>query len=371
MKLLLLGDHSSSHVIKWANALSDRGINVMVFSLSSDRESNKNFRDKVLIRSASFKETDIKGDNDLLKLKYLSAIRILRSIVQSYEPQILHAHYATSYGLLGVLAGFKPLIISVWGSDVFDFPHKSFIHRKILKFNLSKATRILSTSEVMAEETSIYTSKSVEVTPFGVDTSIFKASERPTSQGKELVIGTVKAMEEKYGITYLIRAFKEVKEQNPEFNLKLLLVGGGSQMEELKSLSAELEIKDKVEFTGKVNFELIPEYHNRIDIFCALSVLDSESFGVAVVEASSCENPVVVSNVGGLPEVVKNGETGLVVEKQNVDATVSALNQLIRNEDLRVKMGKSGRKRVIANYDWSKNVDQMVEIYRQTLDNIT
>lgn len=96
----------------------------------------------------------------------------------------------------------------------------------------------------------------------------------------------------------------------------------------------------------------------------SVSVSDSESFGVAVIEASACAKPVVVSNVGGLPEVVEDGVTGIIVPPRDPEATAEAIENLILSQDLRTKMGTEGRKRVGRLFDWDKNVKQMAKIYQ-------
>ena len=102
-----------------------------------------------------------------------------------------------------------------------------------------------------------------------------------------------------------------------------------------------------------------------LDVFVSLSIEDSESFGVAVIEASACEKPVVVSRVGGFPEVVENNVTGIIVEKENVKEAADAMLKLIKDKYLREEMGKAGRKRVIKYFNWDENVTQMLNIYRQ------
>ena len=99
---------------------------------------------------------------------------------------------------------------------------------------------------------------------------------------------------------------------------------------------------------------------------CTISVFPSmnESFGVSVIEASACEKPVIVSNVGGLPEVVENGVTGIVVPPANTLELSKAIEKLILDKTLRIKMGKAGRDRVETMYNWENNVSEMIDIYK-------
>ena len=180
----------------------------------------------------------------------------------------------------------------------------------------------------------------------------------------DIVIGTIKTLEEKYGIEYLIKAFAIVKNKYKNLPLKLLIVGDGSLSENLKKLVHDLNIEDETVFTGKIAHELVPVYDNMLSVSVSVSVSNSESFGVAIIEASACGKPVVVSDVGGLPEVVENGVTGIVVPPRDPEKTADAIEKLVLDEKLRKKMGEAGRKRVAKLYDWNKNVEQMIEIYK-------
>ncbi|MCE5286397.1 MAG: glycosyltransferase [Pelosinus sp.] len=370
MKILLLADSSSSHTVKWARSLSRQGITIAIFSLNyCDRMLYSQYPN-IQLFIQTFSKDVIRGkEGAYAKWQYVKSLNALKHVIYEYQPDIIHAHYASSYGLLGALSGFRPFIISVWGSDVFDFPNISILHKLILKFNLSKADKILSTSHVMVKETNKYTNKLIEVTPFGIDLDVFKPQSGNTLFNKDdIVIGTVKALDEKYGIEYLVRSFAILKGKYKNISLKLLIVGGGAQETYLKELVQVLNIEEDTVFTGKVLYDDVPVYHNMINISVFLS--NSESFGVAIIEASACAKPVVVSNIGGLPEVVEGGVTGLIVEPRNLDQTVIAIETLILDEKLRIKMGQAGRKRVEGLFNWQQNVKQMINIYRKVLNEL-
>ena len=140
-----------------------------------------------------------------LKLHYLSHTSAVNGLVAAIKPDIVHAHYASSYGLLGARARFHPFVLSVWGSDIFDFPRRSLLHASILRFNLSAADVVCSTSLAMARETKKYSSKPIVVTPFGIDTDVYCVHPPPIRS--TFTIGTVKKLETAYGIDILIRGF--------------------------------------------------------------------------------------------------------------------------------------------------------------------
>lgn len=129
MRILLLSDANSVHTQKWVSVLIGRGLNVGLFSL---RKPEGVFWDALEPNSIELRWSDTGVKRGIAgKATYLFAIPTIRRFVHEFKPDILHAHYATSYGLLGVLSKFKPLIISVWGSDVYDFPYLSPVHRTI------------------------------------------------------------------------------------------------------------------------------------------------------------------------------------------------------------------------------------------------
>ncbi len=367
MKLLILADPSSPHTIKWVRGLAQKNLDIYIIGLSEYNKNNYENLSNVKVGSINLSEKIFSSNNFASKSIYLKALFKIKYIIKTFKPDILHAHYATSYGLLGALLGFKPYIISVWGSDIYDFPNESFIKKNILKFNLQKADYICSTSKAMSLETNKYTTKNINIVAFGIDTNKFIPKKKKLNifNSDDIVIGTVKTLEDKYGIEYLIRSFHQVKKDLPEKKIKMLIVGGGSQKDYLTALTKKLGIEADTVFTGKINYDDIVDYYNELDIYLALSI--NESFGVAVIEASACNKPVIVSNAGGLPEVVEHGVTGYIVNKKDYLEASKYLKELIIDQELRNKIGINGRDFVKANYDFNINLEQMISIYNQAI----
>ena len=367
MKVLLLSDRNSSHTIKWARSLTERGINVRIFGFSRLNESFYSSINNIPV--ITLNQNIRRKEGAFSKLKYLKALPLVKNEITKYKPDIVHAHYASSYGIIGSLCSFQPFILSVWGNDVFSFPKHSIFHKYILKYNLRKAFKILSTSHIMAKETQLYTDKEIEVTPFGIDLEQFKpAQENGLFDKNDIVIGTIKALEEKYGVEYLIRAFKILSDKYSQLPLKLLVVGGGTLEKKLKGLTRSLGIDKLTLFTGKVTYKDVVRYHNMLSVYVSVSISDSESFGVAIIEASACAKPVVVSNVGGLTEIVEDGITGYIVPSKSPEKTAEAIEMLILDKSLMNKLGEAGRSRVKKYYNWNDNVNQMVGIYKDVLN---
>lgn len=356
MKICYLADINSAHTHKWLNYFKNKGYDIHVISLGNGEYEG------VTVHCLDVTDNVMKKASDRNKLQYIKKIKRVKELVNEIKPDILHAHYATSYGLLGALADYHPYIISAWGSDVYDFPIKSPVHKMMLKYNLKKADYIFSTSNVMKEETQKYTNKNIEVTPFGVDINRFVPRR---TEKDEVVIGTIKTLEEKYGIQYLVKAFAQLKDRNPDMNLKLRIGGKGSQEDYLKGLCRDLKIYNDVTFLGFVNpDDVIKEFQN-FDIAVFPSTLDSESFGVAAVEAESCGTPIVVSEVGGLMESTKPGITSLVAKKASVEDLRDKIDMLVKDKELRLKMGTAARKFVEDNYNLEDNFAYVDKLYKE------
>jgi glycosyltransferase involved in cell wall biosynthesis len=350
MKIAFLAGHSSIHTVKWVNEMEKRGHTIHLITMHPGKEIlNANIQ----VHRLPFKPP----------LGYYLNTLHLRQLLRRIEPDLLHTHYASGYGTLARLSRFHPNLLSVWGSDIFIFPYASKTKRKIIQKNLRAADRIASTSHIMKSQIENLNKpqKEIAVTPFGVDCERFRPMGTSEHQN-QIRIGTVKKMASQYGIATLIKAFAILKSKF-QGNIKLILVGGGPEEEELKLLVKSLNLSEHVNFVGPIPHHTVPEYLNSFDIYIALS--ENESFGVAIIEASACGVPVIVSDVGGLPEVVEDGKTGYIVPRNNPEAAADKMLKLLNNEHLRKKMGEAGRQFVLNNYDWKKNADKMERLYTE------
>ncbi len=357
-RILILGDAGSSHLTKWILALHGKYFEISVFSLSApakELEGIPNLR--IFIHQVKRQKF---SSSLLSKFAYLSALPHLMRFAASVAPQIVHAHYASSYGLLGSLLRRHPYIISAWGSDVYDFGNTA-VGRMILRYNFRRAEIVLSTSEVMKLRIQEFTRKDIKVTPFGVDTTALLPGkiEPDFFQTGSFIFGMVKSMEDIYGVDLVIRAFKKMIEESASNHMRLLLVGGGTQMSEYEQLCIQLGIRELVHFTGRVVHEEVPRYHRMMDVF--LNPSRRESFGVSVLEAMSCGKAVIVSNVGGLAEIVEDGKNGLLVQSENVDELKNKMILLYESSILRNSLGVTAREFVLEKYNWQSSVNIMLK----------
>lgn len=361
LRVLIMSDSANDHTKRWVRATAERGIEVMLFSLNDkDKEFYSQFNNVHFHGFTVFSAIKNKRKNGAFeKLRYLKTVSALKKCIKEFKPDILHAHYASSYGLLGSYAKFSPYVISVWGSDVYSFPRVSPIHRYILRCNFRKADILLSTSNCMASEASLYTNKKFGITPFGIDVDKFVPI-APFKGKDEFVVATVKNLAHVYGVDTLIEAFALVCGKMPGKNIRLLIAGGG-EIAPHEARCNELGIADKVTFLGKVPNDTIPELLANVDVFAALS--RKESFGVAALEAMSCGKPVVVSDADGFKEIIEDGKDGFIVPKENPEAAADKILSLLNDSELMANVGRAARESVVAKYSWRVSVDTMMDIY--------
>ncbi len=359
MRLLLLSDTYSEHTEKWAIGLAERGIEVGLFSFN---KASYNWYDRPRITVYFEPEQPINAESTLTKLSYLKYVSIVRKIIKHFKPDVLHAHYATSYGLVGALCGFHPYVISSWGTDVMKFPDKNIFARGILKYNFRNADVLCATSKTIQEYIGRVTNKKVEVIPFGVDTKVFSpAPVQSPFSNTEFVMATIKPLEPIYNINLAIQALASMHKQYPQ--LRLMIIGSGTQEKSLKEMAEGLGVSDKVMFTGRVPFEEVSRYFNISHVLLNLS--QYESFGVSVIEAMACGKPVIVSDTGGLAEIVENESLGIKVKPGDETALKNAIESLLTDTKRYNEMSQAGRAHVLAHYNWQENLQQMINIYEQ------
>ncbi|MBM3273918.1 MAG: glycosyltransferase, partial [Candidatus Sericytochromatia bacterium] len=158
-RLLMLAEAASVHTSKWAGEFARRGWDVHVVSLRPGETPGATVH--------------VLGDR-LTRATYALAALRCRELVRTLQPAIIHAHYATSYGFLGAVSKFAPLVTSLWGSDAYDFPRKSPFHAALLRFNLRRADVITAASRDLACAAQRHApGRTIEIVPFGVDLRAF------------------------------------------------------------------------------------------------------------------------------------------------------------------------------------------------------
>ncbi len=163
------------------------------------------------------------------------------------------------------------------------------------------------------------------------------------------------------GFQYLIKAMPQIIKRVP--SAKLVIVGEGELSAYLKGLAEKIGLTDVVVFTGVIDSSMITSAYSAADIFVLPSIF--ESFGMTLIEAQAAGKPVIATDVGGVPEVLVNGQTGILVEPKNIEQLEKAVVTLLTNTQLAEEMGAKGRRFVLENFASDKIVNSILEIYQK------
>ncbi len=355
MRIAFVSAGQSVHTAKWVNALCERGHDVQLITLPNHKPPEGLIDPRVTVTLLP----------DGGQRGYISNAGALRRAVRAMDAEIVNVHYATGYGLLMRRSKVHPTILSVWGSDVYDSPESNSLFKKMVEKNLFAADAVASTSHIMAGRVHDFFGyeKPITVTPFGVDTVRFSPG---TDRHEGFVVGCTKALEKKYGQEYLIRGFARFVKNLPpqeQQQVSLRLYGDGSERDALQALIKELGLSN-AQLCGAISPEQMPDALRQMDVCVLPSINNSESFGVAAVEAMSCGVPVIAGNVDGFRETVEDGVTGWLIPVEDAGAVADALEKMYHMPKVdREQMGLLGRARVRKLYDIRQNVDTMLALY--------
>lgn len=207
------------------------------------------------------------------------------------------------------------------------------------------------------------------IIPFGVDIEQFEATAAATRRelglrDNQKVIGTVcRLVEPKKGLRFLLQAMAVLGRKYGQPPCQLLIVGDGPSRHELELLREQLDLSSWVVFAGSRRD--IPRVLHALDAFVLPSLY--EGFGIALLEAMAAGKPVIATAVGGIPEFVLSGETGLLIEPGNVEALADAIDRLLSHPQQARIMGAKGRIRVGESYHISTVVRQHEQVYTACL----
>lgn len=295
---------------------------------------------------------------------------LFKAIKVSKNCDVIHAQWV-SLGLIALLAKFfvkKPVVVTVRRVS------NQKLMRWIDKFILENADFVIfNSSYTMKESLKIVKPIEYSVIYNSVDTDKFKKiktnlKERLGIKSDTKIVFFLGLLVEKKGVKYLIEAFKKVVSYYE--NVVLIIGGHGSEYDNLKNLSNNLGILDKILFIGEINSENTPHFYNIADVFVLPSIIDSkgetETLGVVLLEAMACGVPVVASNVGGIPDIV-DSKVGFLVKQKSPKKLAQKILKLLKNEKLRKKLGEAGRRKVLEKFSPEKQIKKIIKIYRYVL----
>ena len=295
----------------------------------------------------------------LLPFYFLAQLSAMWRILRHQRIDLIHAHWLIPQGLTVAIAGIftkniPPMICTSHGGDLLGLngPLLNAMKRWVIHCS-SQLTVVSQTMEARALSLGASPEK-LKILSMGVETSALFTPATATSRMHNQVLFVGRLVEKK-GCTYLLGAMPEILRRHPDTRLEI--VGSGPEKKALQQQADRLGVADAVTFHGIVNNTEIPEFYRRATVFVAPSIItaqgDQEGLGLVLVEALSCECPVVASDLPAIRDVVSDGVTGLVCMQENSSDLADKICFLLDHPETREKMGKAGRQHVREQFDWS------------------
>jgi N-acetyl-alpha-D-glucosaminyl L-malate synthase BshA len=299
----------------------------------------------------------------------------LVDMVKLYKIEVLHVHYAIPHAYAGYMAkqmlkneGINlPMITTLHGTDITLVGNHPF-YKPAVTFSINKSDYVTSVSQSLKEDTlKLFKIKNkIKVIPNFIEiekeTSAFTGSCQRLAMAKEneRIITHISNFRKVKRIPDIIHIFYQIQKQIPA---KLMMVGDGPEKEKAEALCLKLGIYEKVIFFGNSNE--IDKILSFTDLFLLPS--ETESFGLAALEAMSCGVPVISSNSGGLPEVNFDGVSGYLSDVGNVEEMAANAIKIL-GDDATLKQFKINAMEVAKNFDIKNILPKYEALYQRAID---
>ncbi len=273
-----------------------------------------------------------------------------------------------------------PFGILLHGGDLLILQHQvhqSALRRRTARSLLTSASVLVANSQwtrdrcvhLLGELDVEPTAEQIRVVPLGADHEFFRPGLDTTAirqryglgQGRWLL--SVARLTRHKGIDTALRALSLLSREHPD--LGYAVVGSGEEREALEAEARELGVADRVRFLTEVPDRDLPGLYNAAEIYLGVSRLMEqrvEGFGISLVEASACGVPVVAGKSGGIPEAVRDGETGVLADAEEPEAVAAALRRLLADPARRRRLGEAGRRAVEQYYNWDRVTADLARI---------
>ena len=295
----------------------------------------------------------------------------MATVMRSEKLDLLHVHYAIPHSISAILAResikqkrYVPVITTLHGTDItLVGADRSYL--PITRYGLQQSDGVTAVSRFLKRATiETFDFDEIEVIPNFICALHYKRlSDSPlrtelAPNGEKLLVHVSNFRAVKRPVD-CIEILAQVREQGEK--VRLVMVGDGPERSAAYYRAEQLNVKDDVIFVGKQ--ANIADYLGVSDIFLLPSEL--ESFGLAALEAQACELPVIATRIGGIPEVVNDGETGFLSDVGDVDKMTRDALVLIRDEDMRLAFGTKGRDLAVERYSTEKIIPQYIAFYEK------
>lgn len=301
-KICLLGDSASPHTKRWCKYLNERGWDMSLVSFSGEKIEKVNCFNFPI---------DVKQDGGNWQcLKYVPKIR---EVVKKIDPDIINAHYLTSYGLVGILMEPRLFVASPWGSDILVTPHKNKLFYFLTKIILKRAKLVTSDSNFMTDEIINFgiAGEKIITQPMGVDLDIIKNSVYMKDNlfaNDEIKILSLRTLTKNSNIDSIIKALKILTDNDRGKKYILNIANGGIEDRSLKCLVKTLNLESHVNFMGFLNRDRLISEMTKNEIYVSIPTSDSTS--VSLLEAMGIGLYPIVSDIPTNREWINDGVNG-------------------------------------------------------------
>lgn len=294
------------------------------------------------------------------------------------EYDIMHCHfgphgvYAVKLRDFGAFRG--KIVTSFHGFDVEAYPratggnpyHELFRSGDLFLANSRFTERRLRDLGCPADRLVVH--------PVGIDVARFRSPARSRSVGGPVRLLTVARLVEEKGVAYGIRAVAELRRRQPALELVYDVVGDGPLAPELRALAARLGVEAHVRFVGWASQAELPGIYAAADLFLLPSIRTSsgaeEGAGMVLLEAQAAGLPIIATRVGGIPEVVLEGVSAVLVPERDAVAIADAVEDLVARRDEWQRMGRQGRQYVTRRFDIKVLNDELVRLYQGLMEGV-
>lgn len=354
MKICFLGDAGSVHIRRWVEFFRDKNHQVSIISFRSAIIENVDVR---------FIGDHINIDSSGGNIMYLKKIRVIKKIIDEINPDIINAHYLTSYGLLGALTKKRPLIVSAWGSDILVTPKRNIIYKKLTQYVLKKSDLVTSDSNFMSKEIEGlgYNKEKIITVPMGINPSEFNLEGR--SKEKNKIILSMRTLCDNSNIDIIIKAFKKLYEEDKE--VKLIITNSGDKEDVILNLIEELKLNKAIEFLGFINREKVVELLKKANSF--ISIPTSDSTSVTLLEAMACGIFPIVSDLPANNEWINDKENGFVLKQYSEEELYNLMKNSMMDDELLISTKVKNTRIIKERAIWEENMNYIIDKYRSVI----
>lgn len=319
----------------------------------------------------SMPQTPVKKAWNTMQLKLNKSPSFLYDVVQTEKPSVIHGHFGLdSYRLIGLKNYFNiPFVVNFYGYDVIRLPNEFGWKSRYKKLAQEGDLFIVGSEDMKRNIADLgFPEDKIRILKLGMDIDNITFKQRTSADSNLMMVGR---MVEKKGFRYAIDAVKTLRDKNIEVQLDLY--GDGELRDELEAQVSRLSLQNSITFHGQTENKVIFQELYNHDILLVPSVQaedgDREGIPQTTVEGMATGIPVIASKHAGLPELVLDEKTGLLVEERNADMLADAIQTYLTDPELAKKTSKNGRQLADKNHNIHTQAKKLEGFYNSLINN--